>query len=522
MLTTYNGKVYFQATDGQHGIELWVSDGTQAGSSMVADIWPGAGSSGPYYLTTGAGKLFFTAIDSLHGTELWVSDGTSAGTMMVSDINPGPGSSVNLPCITELNGKVYFAADDGVHGTELWVSDGTSAGTAMVKDIYPGLTSSSPFGFSAAIGEWVRQFTVFNNKLYFRAYDPVNGIELWCTDGTTGGTTMVADIWPGPNSSVPFAMTELNGKLIFTAGDSLHGSELWVTDGTSAGTSLLKDMRPGIASSDPADFSAYTLYHNKLYFNARTDNEGMELWSTDGTSAGTAMVKDIWPGAGDSYAGMEGFLVYNDKLFFNANDSVNGKQLWVSDGTTAGTTLFKILSSYTPCNSYPTGFVNYNNRMIFVASTDSVNGVQLWTSDGTPAGTHVIAPAIAPNANPLSYATGFYRMAIANGSLFMNANFNSIGDELWIYSTPTGITEASGEHAISAYPNPFSTVVSLSGLVSGEQYDVQVLDMTGREFYRTAISADQSSVSMPELSTGVYLMTVSGQSHSQTFKLVKN
>jgi ELWxxDGT repeat protein len=430
----------------------------------------------------------------------------------------------NYPCITPLNSKVYFAADDSIHGSELWVSDGTASGTAMVRDICPGTTSSAPFGFSAAAGYYIHQFSEYNGKLYFRAGDGVHGTELWATDGTTIGTALVSDIWPGAGNSNPFAMTVFNTKILFAAADSLHGMELWTSDGTSAGTAMVKDLNPGMHGSDPADYSAFTLYNSKLYFSASTDATGYELWSTDGTTIGTTQVKDIWPGPGSSHPGDMGLFVYNNRLFFNAADSLNSSQLWTSDGTPGGTSLFKVLSSYTPYHSYPLALINYNNRMVFTAGTDSINRVQLWTSDGTAAGTHILAPAIAPNSNPLGYNYGANPLVIANGSLFMNANFNTIGDELWVYSTPTGITEASGDHIITAYPNPFSTSVTLSGLQGSDIYTVQILDVTGREYFSTEIDhpSESNTITMPELYTGIYLMHVSGQSSSQTFKLVKN
>jgi ELWxxDGT repeat protein len=514
-MTSFGGKTFFQAWgDDNTGTELWVTDGTQAGTSMLKDIWAGPGSSNPGSFVSTGTKLFFTASDSLNGSELWVTDGTSAGTVLVSDIWPGsPGSSPSY--LTAMNGKLYFSANTPTSGTELWVSDGTGAGTSLLKDINPGLPASGIFGAHVGPGtrNYIYNLALFNNKLWFRADDGVHGIELWSTDGTTAGTTMI-EIWPGPGSGDPYAITEFGGKLYMNASDSLHGSELWVSDGTASGTSLLKDINPGTASGGAGDYATFTAYNGKLYFDARTDAEGRELWSTDGTSAGTTMVKDMWAGPGSSQPGQYGLCVYNNKMYFNAADSINHYQLWSSDGTAAGTSLLKVLSP--AFNAFPAAFITYNGSMFFEA-IDPVNQYQLWVSDGTSGGTHVLSPPIAPNANPVGN-TNLYTI---NNALYMSANFNSIGQELWIYGFPLGITATTGDQSISAYPNPFSASVTISGLLSSEQYTVQVLDITGREFYRAAVSADQNSISMPELSTGVYLMTVSGQSHSQTFKLVK-
>lgn len=136
----------------------------------------------------------------------------------VKDINSGSvGSSPEE--ITTYNNKLYFAADDGVNGVELWVSDGTNSGTSMLKDINSGIGSSNPYGF-----------TVFNNLLYFGANDGSNGQELWVTNGTSGGTSLVTDINTGSGGSAPSNLKELDGKLYFQANDGMTGPELWVLD----------------------------------------------------------------------------------------------------------------------------------------------------------------------------------------------------------------------------------------------------------------------------------------------------
>ena len=140
----------------------------------------------PDHLTAVGDILYFTDSDGEHGTELWRSDGTAAGTSMVADVNPGP-MSANPAQLTALDGLVFFVADDGTHGAELWVSDGSADGTALVADIHPGPGGSSP-SFLTPVGD----------GLVFAADDGSSGIELWATDGTPEGTHRVVDIKPGP------------------------------------------------------------------------------------------------------------------------------------------------------------------------------------------------------------------------------------------------------------------------------------------------------------------------------------
>ena len=129
----------------------------------------------------------------------------------------------------------------------MWQSDGTAAGTSLVKDINPGRRRLAPDS----------SFTNFDGKLIFSANDGINGDELWISDGTAPGTTLLKDInpaqgyyyygtyYPGPQSSYPGHFTAVGGTLYFAANDGTDGDELWKTDGTTAGTALVADINPG-------------------------------------------------------------------------------------------------------------------------------------------------------------------------------------------------------------------------------------------------------------------------------------
>ena len=138
----------------------------------------------------------FEASDPTNGDELWRSDGTETGTSMVKDIAPGAASSFPSN-LANVDGSLIFIADDGAHGDELWKSDGTAAGTVLVKDIVAG--NRTPFPINIPFYDF--SFTPVGDSLYFLALDPASGKELWTSDGSDAGTTIVQDLFPGARGS---------------------------------------------------------------------------------------------------------------------------------------------------------------------------------------------------------------------------------------------------------------------------------------------------------------------------------
>ena len=93
----------------------------------------------------------------------------------------------------------------------------------------------------------------------------------------------------------PSYLTAVGGTLFFTADDGVHGRELWKSDGTRAGTVLVKDIDPRRATTTTKRPASLTDVGGTLFFTADDGVHGPELWKSDGTKAGTVLVKDITP-----------------------------------------------------------------------------------------------------------------------------------------------------------------------------------------------------------------------------------
>jgi ELWxxDGT repeat protein len=220
-LTDVHGTLFFAADDGAHGLELWKSDGTPDGTILVKDIAPTnyVAVYPSYGLTVARGLTFFFGNDNTHGCELWRSNGSSAGTMMLKDIVPGPGSSLPIESdssiIAGTDAALFMIASDNEHGEELWASDGTPAGTTLLKDIVPGPGNSK-----------ISNLTVVSDTLFFMATGADGLRGLWRSDGSPTRTRLVQNF--GPASNPPSMAAALSGtSLFFSADDGRTGQELW-------------------------------------------------------------------------------------------------------------------------------------------------------------------------------------------------------------------------------------------------------------------------------------------------------
>ena len=251
--TSFGNKVYFLAESVSGlGDDLWQTDGTEAGTKPV--ILSGAnGTTIKSQLYILNGKIYFVANTTAEGYELWESDGTYAGTKILKDIKPGIASSMPHNFVY-YNNKLYFSAETDAEGHELWATDGTATGTVLVSDIYAG-------GYGSYIGKPM----VLNNTLYFTASNS-SGRWLYKSAGTAAGTVPVIQLHTDSNPPNYTENTLVTGnKMYFTFQTYNDGMELWVSDGTDTGTSLVKDIVPGYRDSYPDNLIAF---NNKVYFAA--------------------------------------------------------------------------------------------------------------------------------------------------------------------------------------------------------------------------------------------------------------
>ncbi|MDQ2656613.1 MAG: Ig-like domain-containing protein, partial [Bacteroidota bacterium] len=319
--------------------------------------------------TPGGNYVYFTS-----GNVLWRTDGTSSGTFSLTGGINQSNEWNYLNNSQVFNGSFYFVNNTN---RELWKSDGTPGGTVMLKT-----TSTN----SIAILDATDQY------LYFQAADPATGTELYRTDGTANGTELVRDINPGAESGNPHTGAAVGSEFFFFANDGTHGMELWKSNGTSGGTVLVEDINPGPAdaiSGGTFGVNQVFSYNNLFYFSAGTAETGVEPWVSDGTEAGTMLLKEIMPGPESPFRIL--YKIQHDGAVYILIDAVQDPygtgekldELWKTSGTAASTIK---LATIGEDNGVYNFFCVFKDQVHFVVYENTVT-TTLWKTDGTPGGT---------------------------------------------------------------------------------------------------------------------------------------
>lgn len=456
--TELGGRLIFNGSGEGEAEELWTTDGTEAGTHVLKDMVAGTNHGftaweAKSWLAVG-NTLYFMATDGLLGEELWKTDGTAGGTVAARDISPGelsskPGNMTELgksvyftstselglrdtlwrmnrlggglkkaygPLLSDnyasigslvpLKKRLLFVANEDSEG-RLWTSDGSTRGTREVRK--PELSLA-----------WEAPLVTMGRSVYFPARTPDDVMGLWKIDRNSTAIKRVKSFSEGE----PTALTVEGKRLFFTQVDGSGETRLWKSNGTPGGTVAVS--APGIWSKNQQPIQNLFNHAGKVYFSADDGIHGRELWASDGTAAGTTMVKDINPGSASSSGGTIGLAAgAGNVIYFLADDGVHGPELWRSDGTEAGT---RLVADIEPGSEGIEVWkaIAVGPRLYFHATTKQY-GAELWTSDGSDEGTVLVADLI-----PGAGSSDAYPVAAVRDKLYFGATAPGTGRELWV------------------------------------------------------------------------------------------
>jgi len=359
-----------------------------------------------------ARKVVFQADDLLHGQRVYITDGTTAGTHALN-LAPKDAPGV-LADSFSVNGRVGIQWQGASNKQYLFFVD--AAGV-----VGPNLLQ--PPAFSAQF------FRVIGTRVYYQVQTPT-GPLIYSSDGTKEGTRS----WGGIPADFAGGFFGFAGVVYLPASHCIgcDNNEITVFRLTASGPKVAWTYRVG--PDGCCLFSEARLGSRLLFFNW-TLNRGTELWSTDGVSK--TLVKDIDFGQADGVITNRGAqvrppLVLGNRLIFLGRESIHGLQLWSSNGTSAGTvriSSFPIaIDPKDPTRPFGAaveiiesikirsgiGYFLLRNSLI----TPGAIGASLWQIDGTPGGTRKIKLTV--NNQPLLPMSSD-SLAIAGDWIYLSA-----------------------------------------------------------------------------------------------------
>jgi len=487
-------------------------------------------------LSSAGGKVYFSTFDTVDQKYYpYVTKGTKGSEVKLS--NCLCQSYQGAPAFIMTSTDAYFACDDSIHGIELWASKGTPASTRLVKDLTPGTASNIQWlgeGFGTGLG----------NKLIFGANTGTD-FELWSSDGTTSGTSVLADLITGGTgqfyNSSPNMFHRVGDKVFFMAGKQAFSNlrYLYLTDGTAANTVRMNDLSFSnmAASSNPIirgnamAFGEYgtnnqtTLYvalpvyepqNPYKYFSSVANalaNTGMDLmndtsilYTTFVLATGKNLVhlkyNQIDTLASNIY--QLGILKgTGNKTFFIQYNQDFTSDLWVTDGTKSGTHFLTGLNRSTACMSSGSNAepVVHKDKLYFM-NCDSIHGTEIWVSDGTVAGTHFLAEG-AIGSTP----TQCDQLLVDGDYLYFNGNDENYHSGLWRIQIDTGnvntsLQEATKQSEKIIYPNPADKFVYAANT---EDTQIRIISLEGKLVYSKFLRRNEA-LNIEHLSNGIYYL----------------
>lgn len=458
-----NGKVMFFAGPVDTLLEPWISDGTANGTinlgNRAESLGTNTADSNVMFASQLGMRVLFAANSTSNGRELMATDGTRAGTEIVADINTSGSSDPDS--FQPFGDLILFAAKSWNHARELWRTDGTAAGTFVLTNFGNDTTSITRFRLSAD--------SVLQGITYFSGGTDNWNFRLWRTDGTLAGTSELPPASVGENV---FVLGSNGTRLLYYA-KSATGMHLWSWDGTQAEIIAVADglkiaTVAGVVHEGRVCFRAWDatlqfidvwcanglqgdlvratnfaalnlsaqetyVLGNKLLVNAGGTGQAGGLYASFGIAASTQLISSERMASVKPYTG--GQLVYSSE----------GGLLMVTDGTAAGTR--NLVQGATVNGDLQGPFGVHGNFVVFMVNNPQ-SGTVIWRTDGTPAGTRYLADLDLGTEQRQRSDGQFFSLG---DRLLFSGYRREIGEELWsINSTDPNASDDSVSGAFGA------------------------------------------------------------------------
>lgn len=514
------GNKFFFIGRGDLGVGLYVSDGSVAGTKFLHpfDV--------PYhdnfyensYGDSTREKVYFAKYANGFGNELWVSDGTEVGTFVLKDIYPGIQGS-NPRIINQLGNTILFIADHPDYGKELWITDGTESGTQLLKDINVGASGINLPVISEVNSRSIFRTHIFNNKLYF---NPSANLGLWVSDGTSSGTYRI----DGNKFSNCRGFFEFNSKLYFIAlldiYNPIHGNfdnytKICYTDGTEHGTDYYRNLVQN--SNYYSEGHSFGILNNNLFFFAADTSEleldhvnnlsttQIEMWKFDGNNPPVKhyIFYDGLPENAVDYFIAPEFIRFNSSLLakftIKFNNEVDDRYKFLKINDTDVT----FIKSDT-IENFDFAYDN-NDELVNVGGCLLVPGYWTTSKVNLFCGQMPLIPVQMPANLVEGEVEKENNYQYYNGDYYFSCKVSdAIGKEIYKISSD-GMTnikrlDNSGLN-LSLYPNPVQSELTL---ILEENAQYIIVNIFGSELKRGNLFAGSNKIDIRDLPPGNYVL----------------
>lgn len=490
---------------------------------LVKDLTPGSESSAITIIRASGEKLLFR-LNTTAGWDLMISDGTSAGTEVLHSFDTDDDFIRSF----EQGAKVTLFISNGSHALgyevdpvqntvtqicniqlDVWFDEVVlmkgdyyiKAGFYLIRLNIPANT----YTLVASLGQ-LYGLAVYNDELYTLEGDFFDGLSLYKSDGTQGGTVRLKALsGTFVSGSKNPNFTEVNGKLVFTVYNDQEAGEdgLWVTDGTSSGTMHLEDLY----KYESFDFDkGSVVLGNKLYFNAKPEDLGYGwLYVTDGTKAGTRRIDQ----SEDGLLPVR-MTVYEGQVYFY---SMIERRIYTTDGNTVSEVYNypAITAQYGDEATLGDQLIAFNNKLYSFGWTN-VNGNELWEC-GTGANDFKQYDFF-----PGQDGMAAEQVTAGDKYLFFIGNTTATGSELYIFDpNATNSSNAVNTIALTVSPNPTRDFIQLPDDIPAGI--VEILDISGKSVLKRRNIDNTVDVSV--LPTGIYGIRISVKQKTYVSKFIK-
>lgn len=504
--------LYFRANSDSTGMELWATGGNPENTRMVKEINTSSGqnwirSTSPNAFIGYRNQLLFTALgwsknymQDYDFTGLWITDGTEKGTIQLESLILNETVPHNTKVV--FGDKIWFIGKTKNYGDtwKLWVSDGQPGGATIFDKDFTGLHFENLYGL-----------TVAGDLLYF--FGSSGGeLGLWATDGTESGTRSIDQLIGDQDYDYSLYFTPqiqaAGAKLYFTR-DRLFGMseqfqtktrEVWVTDGTKAGTRCLADFGNDFTKNQFIQFLG--IHQGNLAFTYSTPHEGLEMWYTEGDPSTTRQLTGQWDTKPNPDKYFSGIASLDDRFFFCGFTEENGYELWVSDGTATGTHIFFELA-HGQMSTMPGNFTVIGDKMLFFCSGEGLTD-RLWITDGTLEGTE-----------PLPWTDmdlgAIYEVRYWQGAIYFVACDLVTGDGLYRYQLPGTLGSRKSDLSVAKmniriYPNPATDFITIEPIDNPFPVTLRLFNNTGTLISEFCIGKKSATFNIANLPPGLYFV----------------